>query len=299
MRSISRKTSPTAGLLFASLSAVAFGTVAPLVKVGYNAGADPFPLLSVRFIVAALLLVIGYRAAGRSLALGTVDAVRLLLLGAVGYAVEASLFFAALERAPAGLVTLVFYSYPLLTTALAFGFRLERFHVATVVALILGSTGVLSLFSVEGVDVSGLLLASGAAAAVAVYFTVAGIVARGIEPAAGAAWTAIGAALATGVAWLVTGQSFPSDAWLAGGSLGAVTAVAFLALYAAIGLIGPSRTTVAQMLEPVVTVTIAAVFLGERVTLRIIIGAVLIVSALPILAKSTRREPVPPPPDSL
>lgn len=288
------------GLGAAALSAIAFGTVAPLVKTSYNAGADPFPLLAIRFSVAAALLAVGYTIAGRSIAVGKGPALRLMALGALGYAFEASLFFAALERAPAGVVTLVFYSYPMLTTTLAFLLRLERVQVNTVIALALGSIGVASLFSIDGVSLAGLLLASGAALAVALYFTVAGVVARGIDPGAGATWTAMGAALATGAAWLITGQGFPVDALPPGLALGTFTAVAFLALYAALALIGPARTTVAQMLEPVVTVTIAAVFLGEEVTFRILVGAALIMSSIPVLAAGgARKRGAPPAPDSI
>lgn len=299
MRTQRRFTRPAAGLALAALSAVAFGTVAPLAKIGYNAGAGPFPLLAVRFSVAAVLLAIGHRIIKRSLNVGRPTIVRLMLLGALGFAFESSLFFAALERAPAGLVTLVFYAYPLITTVIAFGLKLEEFRRSTLLALALGSVGVASIFSIQGVNVAGLLLAAGAAAAVAVYFTVAGIVAKGIDPGTGATWTAAGAALATAIAWAVSGQSLPQAALLSGGSLGVVTALAFLTLYGALALIGPSRTTVAQMLEPVVTVTIAAIFLDERITFRVALGALLIVSALPILAASDRREEVLAPPDSI
>lgn len=290
---------PVAGLALAALSATAFGTVAPLAKVGYNAGAGPFPLLAVRFSIAALLLGVGHRVAKRSLNVGTSKIVRLMLLGAIGFAVESSLFFAALERAPAGLVTLVFYAYPLITTVIAFALKLEEFRRSTLLALVLGSVGVGSIFSIDGVNIAGLLLAAGAAVAVAVYFTVAGVIAKGVDPGIGATWTAIGAALATGVAWLVTGQDLPRAAVASGVSLGSVTALAFLALYGALAMIGASRTTVAQMLEPVVTVTIAAIFLDEKVTSRVAFGALLIVSALPILVAGDRRDRVPAPPDSI
>lgn len=38
-----------AGIGFALLSATAFGAVAPLAKLAYDAGAEPLPLLGVRF----------------------------------------------------------------------------------------------------------------------------------------------------------------------------------------------------------------------------------------------------------
>ena len=281
------------------MSAVAFGTVAPLAKVAYEHGAEIFPLLAVRFALAGLLLLAFHRATKRSLAVGPKRVMRLMALGGLGYAVEASLFFAALERAPAGVVTLIFYSYPLITTVLSFAFGLERLQRRTLVALVLGSAGVAAIFGVEGVAPAGLLFAVGSAVAVALYFIAAGVLMKGVGAGVGATWTAVGAALATGLGTVVSGQELPSGALPAAAALGAVTAVAFAALYAAVVRIGAARTSVAQMLEPVVTVVIAGILLDEDVTLRIALGATLIVAALPILAATGHKEEVPPAPDSL
>lgn len=292
-------THPSAGVALASLSAVAFGTVAPLAKVANENGAGVFPLLALRFALASILLIAFHKATGRSLLVSPPLLLRLMALGSLGYAVEASLFFAALERAPAGVVTLIFYSYPLITTVLSFTLGLERFHGRTIGALFLGSAGVAAIFSIEGVDLAGLLLAVASATAVAIYFIAAGVIMKGIGAGVGATWTAVGAAVATAAAAVVTGQDLPGDALPAAGALGAVTAVAFAALYAAVVRIGPSRTSVAAMLEPVVTVAIAALFLDEAVTARIALGTALIVSALPVLASTTHKEEVPPAADSL
>jgi drug/metabolite transporter (DMT)-like permease len=290
---------PSAGVALASLSAVAFGTVAPLAKVGNENGADVFPLLAIRFALAAVLFIAFHRATGRSLFVGRSHVLRLMALGGLGYAVEASLFFAALERAPAGVVTLIFYSYPLITTVLSFALGLERIHGRTVGALLLGSAGVAAIFSIEGVALAGLLLAVAAAAAVAFYYVAAGVIMKGVGAGVGATWTAVGAAVATAAATVVTGQDLPADALPAAGALGAVTVVAFAGLYAAVVRIGPARTSVAQMLEPVVTILIAALFLDETITARIALGTLLIVSALPVLASTTHKEEVPPAADSL
>jgi DME family drug/metabolite transporter len=73
------------------------------------------------------------------------------------------------------------------------------------------------------------------------------------------------------------------------GALGIVTALAFVALYASINRIGSSRSSIAMMLEPVTSVILAAIFLGESLTLRIVLGAALVVTALPLLASAPAR----------
>lgn len=287
------------GIGLSVVSAVCFGTVAPLVKIAYERNADVLPLLGARFASAAILLVAYHLFRGRSLAIGRSHIVRLMLLGGIAYAIESALFFKALELAPAGIVSLVFFSYPLITAILAFAFRLEPFRAGTFVALVLGIFGVVAIFNAGPANLAGPLLALAAATVVAAYFIVATIFMRGLEPSVGATWTAVGATITTTLAGIAGGQALPPSAWTAGLALGAVTTVAFTTLYGAMRLIGSSRTAVAQMLEPVVTVVIAALFLGERVTARIAIGALLIISALPILATTGHDKEVPAPPDSL
>jgi drug/metabolite transporter (DMT)-like permease len=194
----------------------------------------------------------------------------------------------------------VFFSFPLFTAIFALAFRLEPFRRRTFLALALGGAGVASIFEVSRSEPAGPLLALGAAVVVAVYFILAGIFLRGIPSAVGATWTATGAGIALLLASLVTKQGMPAEAWWGAVALGVLTAVAFTTLYAAMQRLGSARTAVAQMFEPVVTVVLAAMFLGEQITWRVALGAALIVSSLPILAGTARRKKdVPPAADSL
>lgn len=278
------------GVGLAAASALAFGTMAIGAKLGYERGAQPTGLLAARFVVATILLVAFCLVTKRSLAAGHGNITRLLLLGGLGYAFEASLFFAALERAPAGVVALIFYSYPLWTNLIGWVTGLERFRPALVLALALGSGGVALIFSLPQGSLAGPLLALGAAVAVALYFVVAQLVLGDIDPAVAATWTAAGAALALSVAGTAASSALPAAALLPAAGLGLATVLAFIALYAAIARIGSARSAIAAMLEPVATVVLAAVVLGEDLTLRIAAGAALVVASLPVLV----RRPNPP-----
>lgn len=264
--------------------AVAFGTLAIVAKQAYEQGAQAVPLLAVRFAVTAVLLV-GYQLVlRRKLWLGAAKVAKLVLLGAVGYGVEATLFFLALERAPAGVVGLVFYSYPLWTTLMAIALRMERFEPRLAAALLLGSIGVASIFSLSGTPLAGPLLALGAAVMVAIFYIGAQVLSEGTAPSTAATWTATGAALALGTLTTILGEGLPRAAMGSAVGLGIATAIAFIATYAAIALIGSSRTAIANMLELVTTILLATILLGEDLTLRIVIGATLVLIAIPILA---------------
>jgi drug/metabolite transporter (DMT)-like permease len=288
-----------AGLGLSVLSAAFFGTLAILAKLGYEQGAGSIPLLAGRFTVAGVLLLLFHLVTRRAIVPDRRVVLRIALLGGLGYAFEASLFFAALTRAPAGVVSLIFFSYPLFTNVLALVTGLEKFKPRVLFALALGSVGVAFVFSVSGADTIGLLLALGAALSVAIYFLAAQVVTRGVPATLGATWTSVGAAVSLSIAALVSGQRFPAGAIPPAAALGVATVLSFVALYAAIARIGSSKSSIAQMFEPVVTVLLAAMFLSEPITWRIALGAGLIVAALPLLAAPSRPDEVPPAPDSL
>lgn len=282
-----------AGLAFAATAAIAFGTVAISAKLAYVHGAHSLPLLAARFGITAVILFAFHRVRRRTIRLPRRDLVVALGLG-FAYSCEALLFFLALERAPASVVSLVFYSFPLWTNLLAAGFKMETIRAANVIALTLGSAGVALIFSIEGIPSAALLLALGAAVAVALYLLAAQVALRTVQPPVAAVWTAVGATVTLSGAALVTRQGLPAEAIPAAGTLGIATAIAFICFYEAIGRIGSSRTSVASMLEPVATVVLAFVILGEAITARVGLGAALIVSALPLLALA-RVRPVPAP----
>ncbi|MFN2526609.1 MAG: DMT family transporter [Actinomycetota bacterium] len=289
VRPLVAQASQRSGLLRAAGAALAFGTLAIFAKFAYEQGARPLPLLGVRFAFATVILVIFNLFTGRSLKLSRARVLRLLALGGLGYGLESTLFFAALERAPASLVGLIFYSYPIWTNIIGLATKLESFRASTLVALLLGTAGVLSIFTIPRIDPTGALLALASAVAVAFYYVLAQIFQRGVEPAVAAAYTAGGAALATSAGALLAGQGIVADALPHALGLAVATAVAFILLYGAIARIGSARSSIAAMLEPVTTLVLAAIFLGELLSARVLIGATLIVATLPVLMTAETR----------
>lgn len=278
------------GIALAVLAAIAFGTLAISAKLAYRAGADPFPLLAARFALAALLLSAYHALRRRSLRVQKKLFIRLLLGGGLLYGFEATLFFAALQRASAAVVALVFYSYPIWTTLLSFLTKLERFRWSTLAALLLGGTGVVLVFSLPSTSLAGPILAVSAALAVAIYFIFIQMLLRDVEPSVAAMWTSAGAAVALTVATIVTGQALPIAAFGPAFALALASAFAFVTLYEAITRIGSARSSIAAMLEPVTTIALAAIFLAENLSPRILLGGALIISVLPVLAVTGPRK---------
>ena len=279
-----------AGIALAAIAAVAFGTLAISAKFAYRVDAPVLPLLAVRFGGATLLIAAFHFVTRKSLKVPQAVMWKLLFLGGVGYGLETFLFFAALERAPAGVVALIFYSFPLWTVLMGFATKLEPFRWRLVGALVIGSTGVAVVFSPESGSLAGPLFALAAAVAVALYFLLMQVALRDVESSPAAFWTSAGAALITGLIWLVVRDPLPSGAAVPALTLALASAFAFIALYAAITRIGSSRAAVAAMIEPIATLILASVLLDEVITTRVLIGAALVVSALPLLALAGKRD---------
>jgi drug/metabolite transporter (DMT)-like permease len=299
-----------AGLAACLCSAVGFGALPVLGKDAFDAGLGPLSLLWGRFTLAAvafwLLVVFVVRPARPPRALVVTG----LLMGALGYAVEAGLFFAALERVDASLVELLLYAYPAIVTAVALavpggsrglyqgdgpgppGGR-EAPGPRLLGALALATLGVVFVFAgslASGVDAVGLALGLGAAAVYAGYILVGERVVTGAHPVLLAALVATGATVSFSLAGLVRGGGLPlprsAAAWTAVAVIAAVaTVIPMAALFAGIERVGAPTASIVSTFEPVVTVVLAGLVLGETLSLVEATGAACVLAAVRLLAR--------------
>ncbi|AEV84106.1 transporter [Actinoplanes sp. SE50] len=283
------------GPLLVLLSAACFGAMAIFGKWAYDVGVTPGTLLLVRFTLAALLLAM-VLAAGPALRRmppggGRGRAVLTALgLGAVGYAAQASLYFAALERMDASLLALILYTYPVLVTIGAVLLGRDRLTRGRAVALAAASGGTLLVLGGAGgtgFRPVGAVLAFGAAVTYTGYILVADTVVRRLPPVVLSALVMAGAAVTLGVRALLTGGvhfGFPAAGWLWLGCIAVVsTVVAMLAFFAGLRRTGPSAAAILSTFEPVVTGALAALTLGERLTPVQVAGGVLVLASVVIL----------------
>jgi drug/metabolite transporter (DMT)-like permease len=293
-----------AGLAACLISATGFGALPVLGKAAYDAGLGPLPLLWGRFGLTALafwLLVIFVVRPARPPVQCVVTG---LLMGSVGYALEAGLFFVALERIDASLVELLLYAYPAIVTAAALAAGREAPAPRLLGALALATLGVIAVFGgslASGVDPVGLALGLGAAVVYSGYILAGERVVPEIQPVLLAALVATGATASFTVAGLVQGgipHPRTTDGWTAVAVIAVVaTVVPMAALFAGIERIGAPTASIVSTFEPVVTVVLAGLVLGETLTLVEASGAACVIAAVRMLAGFSRseRRPEPPP----
>ncbi|GGS95439.1 hypothetical protein GCM10010156_62120 [Planobispora rosea] len=296
------------------VSAACFGAMAIFGKLAYSAGVSPEALLLVRFglaaaVLAALLLLRpGLRHSPPSPApvphSGRVTAGVLgtaVGLGAVGYAAQASLYFSALELVDASLLSLIFYTYPLLVTVAAVLLGRDRLTPGRAAALVAASCGtLLVLLGSGGLDFNplGALLAVGTSITYTVYILVSDTVVHRLPPVVLSALVMTGATFTLAVRALLTGGvdlGFGARGWFWLACIAVVsTVVAMLAFFAGLRRTGPSTAAILSTFEPVVTTALAALTLAEFLTPVQLAGGLLVLSSAAVLqarpARAGRRD---------
>ena len=275
------------------LSALFFATLAVLARLAYEQGARPLPLLSWRFTMAALLIG-GYLAVRRpgELRAGLQHLPRYAALSLTGYGAASICFFFALQHVSASVVAVLLYTYPVIVALLAVPVLGERLTPSRIAALAVTFAGCVLVVGVleerVSVDPAGIALALGAGAGYAAFTLLSQKLVAGHSRLVTMAYTfglsAVGVTLVT----LLAGESLSPSAWTGRLWLLLVGIVA-LPTFAAVALylrgireLGAPQAAVLSTAEPVFTIGLAAVILGERLTALQFAGVALVVAGIVI-----------------
>ena len=257
-------------------------------KVAYAQGIPLDSLLFLRFAIAGAVMagwMLITRQAwprGRSLA-------GLAVMGGVGYVGQSWCYFSALSHASAGLTALLLYLFPVIVTVLhaVLARRMLRPLRAAAVLVALAGTTLTIGGNVEG-QALGVAFGIAAALIYALYIIVGERVTAGIGaiPAA----TVIMLASAVSSALIVLGRGFAAPVsptgWVAVLAIALVcTVVAITAFFAGLSRLGAPDASTLSTLEPLATIVLAAVFLGERISFTQMLGGTIILAAAIVLAR--------------
>lgn len=264
-----------------ALAALCFGSVVVLGKHELEGGITVYSLLAIRFGVAAVVLFALLVALRRPLAAVEGERAGLAVLAVCGYAVEATLFFLALEHGTAAAVTLLFFIYPVVVTLMSWatGGRPGRLTFLALVCAVSGAAVVVATGTGLSIQARGVVAAFGAATTYSAYLVGTDRVLRRTSPLTSAMWVSAGASLGLFAFASLTGNGSLPDGWgewwpVIG--MGLATAAAFVCLLEGIRRIGAIRTAIVSAMEPLAAAVLAVLFLGESVTGGIALGGALI-----------------------
>jgi drug/metabolite transporter (DMT)-like permease len=282
------------GALLVLASAVAFGVMPIFGKLSFEAGVGVATLLFVRFAIAAPVLWLAVAVRGNvPRARGPV--LRALALGGLGYSMQAGLYFLALQRMDASVLSLILYSYPALVTGAAILLGREPANRRRLVALVTASGGLVLVLAGAGAgsfDLVGAALGAGAALTYATYILVSDGVTADLEALPLAALVSTGAGVSLGVIAFATGSidlGFDPAGWLWLALASLVSTVGAVVLFfSGMSRVGPSTAAILSTLEPPVTVTLVFVTFGSALGAVQLLGALAVLSAAVIVNLPSR-----------
>lgn len=281
------------GVLWIVISAAGFGAMAIFAKIAYREEVSLTNMLFLRFMIAGLLLAAWGTWQGMRWPRGR-DLLWVAAMGAVGYVGQAFCYFSALKYASAGLVSLLLYLYPALVTIMSALLYRRRIGAARgwAIAAALAGTALTVGGDLQSQPL-GIMLGIGAALIYSIYI----LAGEGVMPRVGAlpAATVVMLAAATvyGGAAAAEGLVLPASpaAWLAVLAIAIFsTLLAILGFFKGLEKLGASDASTLSTLEPLVTIGLALLVLGETITGLQLGGGALILAAVIYLVRHGVKE---------
>lgn len=288
-----------------TVSASLYATLAVLVRLAYEAGLRPLPLLAWRFALVALLVAVVQSARSlRALAVGWRAARRFAVLALTGYGLGSMSFFFALRHADASVVAVLLYAYPALVALIAAVAERRVPGRARLVALFATFAGCVLVLDPLGATVvrpAGVALGLGAACGYAAFSYLSH---RWMGPHPRLVlmtYVFAASAVLAGAAALVTGDTLSPAGWPARGWL-LLAVIALVPTFAAVVLylegirrLGAAQAAIVSTVEPVFTIALASAVLAERMHPIQWVGAALVIGG--VMASETGErtgiEPAP------
>ena len=227
---------------------------------------------------------------------------RIVQLAIVGHVIYQLCFVSAVTHTTVANSALIFALTPIVVALLTSLVGHERIPAARWLGALLSLTGIYLVVGASigapGATMVGNALAAGAMCCWAIYTVGARPLLVHRSPLAITGYSmAAGSIIYLPLAWSglrnLRWSAVPASAWIAV-VLSALLAlfVAYVIWYTAVQRIGSTRTSVYSNVTPVVAMVVAAIWLGEPITLRKLIGAAAVAAGLAVTR--LERQPLPP-----
>jgi drug/metabolite transporter (DMT)-like permease len=261
---------------------------------------DPLILSQTRVTFAFLvfLSVLLWRRGGRRLQLPAADFGRMLLLGVLGVAASNYFYYLAIQRTNVATAIMVQYTAPVWVLLYMVARRLQRPTLPRLVAVALVVTGialVIGRFGRNGLDLDriGLLAALLTAFSFALYNVGAHSLLRRYDRWMVLLYMTFSASLfwiVVNPPWRVMAEHYSGEQWLFLLGFSVVSLLVPFSFYiGGLRYLDPTRAVVVSCLEPVFSVVIAALVLGELVHPLQIFGMVLVLVAIVLVEMPDQR----------
>lgn len=266
----------------------------PLLSIGVSVDT----MLACRYLIAVFILGVWLVFRKESLKVNKAQMWRLCILGFL-FAMSSMLLFLSYNYIPAGLATTIVFLYPVIVALIMV--LLKVYPTWQVwLSILMTFVGVVILSRPSGnmtLNITGLSLAAGSAIAYALYLIVVNR-SRRLRTVTSLVLTFY-VLLIGSVVFLIhsaiSGGEFMAglDGWYCWMNLICLavfpTLVSLLTLAMATRIIGPTKTSVLGVFEPVTAIAVGTIFFGESLTLNIIIGVIITLVAVTFMVMTGKK----------
>lgn len=286
------------GYVAGIVTGVTYGLNPLFAKPLLSMGVSVDTMLACRYLIAVFILGVWLVFRKESLKVNKAQMWRLCILGFL-FAMSSMLLFLSYNYIPAGLATTIVFLYPVIVALIMV--LLKVYPTWQVwLSILMTFVGVVILSRPSGnmtLNITGLSLAAGSAIAYALYLIVVNR-SRRLRTVTSLVLTFY-ALLIGSVVFLIhsaiSGGEFMAglDGWYCWLNLICLavfpTLVSLLTLAMATRIIGPTRTSVLGVFEPVTAIAVGTIFFGESLTLNIIIGVIITLVAVTFMVMTGKK----------
>jgi len=307
MESTTEKTSTRLDWALFILLGFFWGSSYLFIKIGIDAGLEPFTLVSLRLLFGLVLLAVVVRVAGEPLPRQPRMIGHLVVLGFFSVALPFGLITWAEQSVDSSLAAVLTGAVPLFVIPFAALFLpAERITINGLLGIVVGLIGVAIVVGFDPADLAGNeLIAEVALIGAAVSYAIGGVYARrnvhGLRPMIPGLFQVGIALIMMAIPALVLERPWERGlapealfavAWL--GLLG--SGAAYLIFFRLLGHWGATRTSLVAYLLPIWGIALGALVLSEPIDARLILGTALVIGGIALVnlrrGALPRRSPV-------
>lgn len=280
------------GMLLTSVTAFTLNIL--LIKMAFEDGLDVSTANAVRYTVTIVILFLFLKIRGKQLTLLPRERYPALALGITVFMIGVG-YVSATQYIPVSLAVLIFYTAPFLVAVISRFTENEPITLIRLVAIIIAFVGLglaLDVLSVSNLNWHGIAFAFLAAIGYASLVSLGSHTMRTADPqavnfhclAAGTGLFVIFLLFTGGPAKFVT-----QAGWLKLCVSSLTLGVGYVTFFAGLDIIGPFKTSMLMNMEPLLTVILAAILLGERLSSVQLCGAGLVIGGIVLITREFRK----------
>ena len=280
------------GLLL--LSALGFTSAMLFANMAYKDGIDVHTTNAARYLATIVLLFLFQKIRGKKLGLPPRERYTSLALGISVFMMGLG-YLGATQYIPISLAVLLFYTFPVFVAVIARFTENESITAIRLIAIIIAFIGLglaLEIHSLTNLNWQGVALGFLSSLGCTIFVIVSSLSMRSADPQAVnfhclAAGTVFFAAFLffTGGPTSIIPYSALSKLCVSGLAL----AVAYVTLFTGLEIVGPVKTSMLMNVEPILTITLAAILLGERLASIQLIGAAFVIVGVILITGDSKK----------